>query len=101
MTDRYAAFDRLKIDRPADRVLRITFNNPETYNSIDAQTHTQITEIWREIDADPEVNVVIVTGEGKAFSSGGDFNCPPPPWGLLSGCGSLCGSLCALTSPLS
>lgn len=74
MTDRYAAFDRLKIDRPADRVLRITFNNPETYNSIDSQTHSQITEIWREIDADPDVNVVIVTGEGKAFSSGGDFN---------------------------
>lgn len=74
MRDRYEAYNQLKIDRPADRVLRITFSNPETYNSIDSETHTQITNIWREIDADPDINVVIVTGDGKAFSSGGDFD---------------------------
>ncbi|MEM7215991.1 MAG: enoyl-CoA hydratase/isomerase family protein [Pseudomonadota bacterium] len=74
MSDRYDAYDKLKIDRPADRVLRITFDNPETYNSVDADTHTQITQIWRDIDADPDINAVIVTGTGKAFSSGGDFD---------------------------
>ncbi len=74
MTDRYAAYDKLKIDTPADRVLRITFNRPETYNSVDEQTHTQITDIWRDIDRDPDVNAVMVTGTGKAFSSGGDFD---------------------------
>lgn len=73
MSDRYAAYHRLKIDWPAEKVLRITFNRPETYNSVDAETHTQITDIWRDIDRDPEVNAVIVTGAGKAFSAGGDF----------------------------
>jgi len=73
MTIDYEKYDRLTIDRPADSILRITFNNPETYNSIDAATHTQITNIWRDIDADPDVNAVIVTGKDKAFSSGGDF----------------------------
>ncbi|HET7409203.1 MAG TPA: enoyl-CoA hydratase/isomerase family protein, partial [Paracoccaceae bacterium] len=73
MTDRYAAYHTLKFDRPAERVLRITFNRPETYNSVDALTHTHLTEIWRDIDRDPEVNAVIVTGAGKAFSAGGDF----------------------------
>jgi enoyl-CoA hydratase len=73
MSDRYAAYDRLKFDYPAERVLRITFNRPESFNSVDAETHTQITDIWRDIDRDPDINCVIVTGAGKAFSAGGDF----------------------------
>ena len=73
MTDRYAAYTHLDLDYPAARVLRITFNRPETYNSVDAETHTQLTHIWRDIDADPDISAVIVTGAGKAFSAGGDF----------------------------
>lgn len=73
MSDRYSAYTKLKIDYPAERVLRITFDKPESFNSVDAETHTQITEIWRDIDRDPDVNAVIVTGAGKAFSAGGDF----------------------------
>ncbi len=73
MTDRYHRYTRLQIDFPAPRLLRITFNRPETYNSVDAETHTQLTNIWRDIDADRDVSAVIVTGAGKAFSAGGDF----------------------------
>jgi len=73
MSDRYADYTKLEIDRPADRILRITFNRPETRNSVDAETHTQLTQIWRDIDADPDISAVIVTGAGKAFSAGGDF----------------------------
>ena len=73
MSDRYAKYDAFDIDYPADRVLRITFNNPKTYNSLDARGHNQITYIWKDIDLDPDVDAVIVTGAGKAFSSGGDF----------------------------
>jgi enoyl-CoA hydratase len=73
MSDRYAPFDKLLIERPADGILKLTFNNPETYNSVDAETHNQLTYIWREIDADPDVRTVIVTGKGRAFSAGGDF----------------------------
>lgn len=74
MTDLYAKYDRLLFDRPADRVLRITFNRPESFNSVDAVTHAQMTDMWIDIDRDPQVNAVIVTGAGKAFSAGGDFH---------------------------
>ena len=73
MTDRYAAYTSLKIDYPSKRILRLTFDRPETYNSVDAQTHTQLTHIWRDINDDPDISAVIVTGAGKAFSAGGDF----------------------------
>jgi enoyl-CoA hydratase len=73
MTERYRPYTRLQIDYPKERILRITFNRPETYNSIDAETHTQLTHIWRDIDGDPAISAVIVTGAGKAFSAGGDF----------------------------
>src|SRR5262245_54934330 len=73
MADRYAAYTKLQIDYPAQRVMRITFNRPETYNSVDAETHTQLTHIWRDINEDNSINAVIVTGAGKAFSAGGDF----------------------------
>jgi enoyl-CoA hydratase len=73
MTDRYAKYTKFEFDRPADRVLRITLNNPKTYNSLDAEGHNQFTYIWRDIDDDPDISAVILTGKGKAFSSGGDF----------------------------
>jgi len=74
MSDRYAAYKRLKFNRPADRILRITFNDPEKYNAVDQETHTELTNVWRTIDQDPDINAVIVTGAGKAFSAGGDFS---------------------------
>ena len=73
MSDAYAQYDQLDIDFPEERILRITFNKPKTYNSLDKDGHRQLTYIWRQIDDDPDVSAVIVTGKGKAFSSGGDF----------------------------
>ena len=73
MSDQYAQFSKLQIDTPAPRVLRITFNRPEALNAIDAETHKQLTYIWRTIDEDRDINAVILTGAGKAFSAGGDL----------------------------
>ncbi|SLN28829.1 enoyl-CoA hydratase/isomerase family protein [Oceanibacterium hippocampi] len=73
MSDRYAAYTRLKFDYPADRVLRITMNRPERLNAADETMHRELTEVWRDIDGDPDINAVILTGAGKAFSAGGDF----------------------------
>ena len=74
MTDRYAHYTRLFFDRPHPRVLRVTMGDrPERLNAVDAVMHRELGEIWRDIDADPDVNSVIITGAGRAFSAGGDF----------------------------
>ena len=67
-------YKQLKLDRPSDKVLRITFDRPDTYNSLDEVGHRELAYIWRDIDDDPSINSVILTGAGKAFSSGGDFS---------------------------
>jgi enoyl-CoA hydratase len=71
--DRYAAYQRLKFDRPHPRVLRITMSNPGKLNATDQQMHGELGRIWRDVDADPDLSAAILTGEGRHFSAGGDF----------------------------
>src|SRR5262245_66308525 len=48
-------------------------NRPDKLNAADREMHSNLTEIWRVIDADASVNAVLLTGAGKAFSAGGDL----------------------------
>ena len=73
MDELYTRFSRLKIDRPHPRVLRVVMNRPDKLNAADGEMHSNLTEIWRVIDADASVNAVLLTGAGKAFSAGGDL----------------------------
>ena len=75
--DQYARFDRLLFDRPAPYVLRIMINNPEKMNALDVAAHHQLETVWAAIDEDPQTRVSIVTGAGRAFSSGGSFDAMP------------------------
>jgi enoyl-CoA hydratase len=71
--DSYARYERLKFERPAPGVLRIVMSNPGKLNAADAVMHRELAEIWRDVDADPDTRCAILTGEGTAFSAGGDF----------------------------
>jgi enoyl-CoA hydratase len=73
MQDRYASYRHLKLDRPVERVLRVTLNRPERMNALTPELHTELTQIWRDIDADPSVGAVLLCGEGRAFSAGGEL----------------------------
>lgn len=77
MTDLYAAFDRLKFDRPAPHVLRLTLSNPGKANAVTPTMHRQLEAVWATIDADPDTRVTIVTGEGRAFCAGGALDDMP------------------------
>ena len=68
----YPKYRNLKLDWPLPGVLRVTIARPPM-NSMDYELHHDLGGIWRFIDADPEVSVVVLTGEGRAFSAGGDF----------------------------
>jgi enoyl-CoA hydratase len=73
MTDRYAEFDGLRFDRPADGVLRITLDAPGL-NAVDATVHRQLADVWLAVDRDPDTDVALLQGAGKGFSAGGSFD---------------------------
>lgn len=70
---RYQGYQNILFDRPTDGVLRLTLNNPERMNALDACGHAELADVWKEIDSDPEISAVILRGAGRAFSAGGDF----------------------------
>lgn len=74
MDERYARYKRLGFDRPHPRVLRVTMKSPLKMGAMDGLMHREVSEIWRDVDADPTVSAVIFTGEGRNFSAGGDLN---------------------------
>ena len=74
MTDLYTRYQRLTFDRPTPGVLRVSMNNPERLNAADAAMHAELADIWLDVDRDDETRAVILTGVGRAFSAGGDFD---------------------------
>lgn len=52
----------------------VRFNRPEKYNAMNFRLHYEIGKVWRDLDMDERVKVIVVTGEGKAFSAGGDID---------------------------
>ncbi|HLE62696.1 MAG TPA: enoyl-CoA hydratase/isomerase family protein [Pyrinomonadaceae bacterium] len=72
-SDLYSKYERLVIERPHPRILRVVMNTPGKMNSADESMHDELGRIWRDIDDDDSVSAVILTGAGKNFSSGGDF----------------------------
>jgi len=55
-----------------DRLLRVTLNRPEVLNAVDARMHRELSEIFDRINRDTSIDVVILSGAGRAFSAGGD-----------------------------
>ena len=58
-----------------DKVGIITINRPEVRNALDKNTWRLLHGAFAELDNDPEVRVIVVTGAGeKAFVAGADLN---------------------------
>lgn len=55
-----------------DGVATITFNRPDVLNALTFDIYAQFRDLMRELQHDDAVKVVLLTGEGKAFCSGGD-----------------------------
>jgi enoyl-CoA hydratase/carnithine racemase len=56
-----------------DHVLTITLNRPDRLNAFTPTMGRELIEAFDQADADDDVRVVIVTGEGKGFCAGADL----------------------------
>ena len=68
----YNEYEYLKIDRD-EMVATLTLNRPERLNAIIMPMHTELENAWLELEKDPEVRAIVITGAGRAFSAGGDL----------------------------
>ena len=67
----------VKVTRPGDgKVAIVTFNDPKKLNALNASMGDDFKEVVRQLceDADTEnLGAVVLTGDGRAFSAGGDL----------------------------
>ena len=49
-------------------------NRPDRLNAMNGHMRDEFADAWLELDADPEVKVIVHTGEGRAFQTGVDVS---------------------------
>jgi crotonobetainyl-CoA hydratase len=58
-----------------NHVATVTIDRGHVMNAVDQKTHTRMNEIWDQIENDPEVRVVVLTGAGeRSFCVGADMS---------------------------
>lgn len=57
-----------------DKIAYITFNRPEINNAMNEEMTLELEDALSKVEADTELRVLILTGAGKSFVSGGDIN---------------------------
>jgi enoyl-CoA hydratase len=63
------------IEVEADGAIRLVrLNRPEQLNATNHELHQGLAELFPQIDADADARAVVLTGNGRAFSAGGDFS---------------------------
>jgi enoyl-CoA hydratase/carnithine racemase len=60
----------LRIEGP---IATITLNRPAAFNSIDLSIAKKLEQLGAEVEANDAIRVLVIEGEGRAFSAGGDL----------------------------
>ncbi|MBN9267486.1 MAG: enoyl-CoA hydratase/isomerase family protein [Hyphomicrobium sp.] len=57
----------------AGRIATVTMNRPDKLNAVDEVMHEELARIFVDLNDDQRIDVIILTGAGRAFSAGGDI----------------------------
>lgn len=68
----YSNYETLSFSQ-SGAVLTLRLNRPQALNAVSATLHTELSRVFAQIAADASVDAVVLTGEGRAFSAGGDL----------------------------
>jgi enoyl-CoA hydratase/carnithine racemase len=66
------AFEQLVYTKRG-KVVEILLNRPDVLNALSIRLYTELGEAVARANADPDVRVIVITGAGRAFSTGGDL----------------------------
>ena len=73
-------FQTLKFHLTDDGIATVTLNRPEKLNAMNAEMRAEFGVLQAELVANPDIKVVVFTGEGRAFSAGGDIDFLDQNW---------------------
>ncbi|MGV0633217.1 enoyl-CoA hydratase [Mycolicibacillus trivialis] len=65
-------YETILVERDG-RVATITLNRPKALNALNSQVMAEVTGAATELDNDPGVGAIIITGSAKAFAAGADI----------------------------
>ncbi len=70
----YQGYTSIQFERTGD-VLRVTLANPRNkLNAVDGEMHAELVRRFEELKTEQDARAVLLTGAGRAFSAGGDFD---------------------------
>ncbi|WP_181780270.1 enoyl-CoA hydratase/isomerase family protein [Pseudonocardia pini] len=62
-----------RLDRPRDGVVVLTLDRPDRLNSMTAEMFAELEATGRQLDREPGLRVLVLTGAGRAFCAGYDL----------------------------
>ncbi len=84
--------DTLRIDEIDDDIVLVTLHRPERMNAISTALISDLDDVVRAVDLDPNTRAIILTGAGKGFCAGADLQGTGDPAPGAEGTSSLVGS---------
>ena len=57
-----------------DRIATVTLQRPDMLNAVGSGMHSELSHVFRLLEAHPDCDVVVLTGAGRAFCAGGDLD---------------------------
>jgi len=66
-------YSRFSFDRNG-RVLTAAFDSDHPVNGVDGPMHDELASLFTDLQRDSESDIIILTGKGRAFCAGGDFD---------------------------
>lgn len=68
-----AAYDNIIVEKKDGNVAQITLNRPKALNALCLALFQDLSKALKELDQDPEVGAIVLTGSKKAFAAGADI----------------------------
>jgi enoyl-CoA hydratase len=69
----YDAYKALKLSLDAG-VMTVTLSNPARKNALTPRMLDELTTVWQDLAADPAVQIIVLTGDGRDFCAGADLS---------------------------
>ena len=65
--------ETVQISYPSPSIATVTLSRPSKLNSVNLQMYSEINKAFEELGANPEIRVIILTGNEKSFTAGMDY----------------------------